>query len=99
MVLLGQIFAGKIWVIGWKVEGGRRKGEEGESFHKINNFCVVKNWQTIPNINQRRLMMMMKMRKNGDDDDENEKEDGDDDEQDCVHWAPILAFTMATRAE
>ena len=42
---------------------------------------------------------MMKMRKNGDDDDENEKEDGDDDEQDCVHWAPILAFTMATRAE
>ena len=35
----------------------------------------------------------------GDHDDSNEKEDGDDDEQACVHWAPILAFTMATRAE
>ena len=36
-------------------------------------------------------------KENGDGD--NEKEDGDDDEQDCVHWAPILAFTVATRAE
>ena len=37
-------------------------------------------------------------KKNGDGDND-EQEDGDDDEQDCVHWAPILAFTMATRAE
>ena len=34
-----------------------------------------------------------------DDDDYNEKVDGDYGGQDCVHWAPILAFTMATRAE
>ena len=55
MVLLGQIFAEKIWVIAWvsseflrdatlmTIEGGRRKGEEGESFQKIYKFCVFKN--------------------------------------------------------